>query len=899
MPNNLSKEELAAILEEDAGFRSLLQSLPESDRQRVVQILEDPSLFSHFLGYLLDSKRQHIEQTLTAGKDEARAALKMFEQCRFFEARDLIHKTLDSYTMPEGLPVDDGVVTAASFIVVRVHALFHDLLGSIENTLGNTALAGDHHHKALELARDCGDIDTEAKALYGLGVYFFETGDYEQALEYSQRAIEVLGDGSDRWSILGKALNTLSLIHAELSQWEEAIQYSELAITELENRQDVKMLPVALSNRAVQLTEIRAFEEIWPLLERALQISVDRGELRQVALIRHNLGMNHLNCATDACDVELAITQFQEAKAISCDLSAVGLEALACGGMGYALIMLDDIAGAEGELRRAVELYRSIGAIADCATTLVGLGNTLLYCRKLPEDALPCYLEAIELVEHVRSKLKRETHRIGLAESRTEPYQQAITTLLELGRVDEAFHYLERARSKALLDLLAGQFITDTGDDPFQKATELAKRIDELRHALDEIRKADETGMVVEDGENTRRTAMRCEILQGLEQEERQFAKLCEELQRVSPEQHGLVTIQATNSLTVQANLTSDTALVELYQTDEQLLLFVIRPDQSVKSVMVELTADDAAEMVFAFIVALRDPTTLDSKSHDYIRTVRQPASRLHETFIGVLEEFFDGVKHLVIVPHLFWHYLPFHALYDVKNKQFLIDRFEISYAPSASALVVCRGKQRHSRKSALILCRNDGDLPHVETEGIAVSKVFDRSSLFHGSEATLGQSSCTLPGRGGDGVDFDVIHCACHGYFDPEQPFLSGIAIPPDKDEDRPTLLMDLLRIRLESSLVTLSACDTGLSRISNADELVGLSRGFFGAGAAALLLSLWKVADSSTAYLMENFYWHYVTNRQTKGRALQLAMQAVRAKPEYAHPYYWAPFVVMGEWL
>ena len=95
-----------------------------------------------------------------------------------------------------------------------------------------------------------------------------------------------------------------------------------------------------------------------------------------------------------------------------------------------------------------------------------------------------------------------------------------------------------------------------------------------------------------------------------------------------------------------------------------------------------------------------------------------------------------------------------------------------------------------------------------------------------------------------------------------------------------------------------TMSACESGLSRFSSADELIGLSRGLFYAGAAAVMLSLWQVADESTSYLMENFYWHFVKNRQTKTRALQLAMQAVKARKEYVHPYFWATFVVMGDW-
>jgi len=95
---------------------------------------------------------------------------------------------------------------------------------------------------------------------------------------------------------------------------------------------------------------------------------------------------------------------------------------------------------------------------------------------------------------------------------------------------------------------------------------------------------------------------------------------------------------------------------------------------------------------------------------------------------------------------------------------------------------------------------------------------------------------------------------------------------------------------------MVTVSACDSGLNQFTSADELIGMNRGLFYAGSAAVMLSLWHVADESTCYFMENFYWHFARNRYIKTKSLQLAMQAVKAREEYAHPYYWATFVVMG---
>lgn len=881
-----SREELSG----DAGFQEYLASLSEAERELVGRVFESPELLSNLIALLPPDQQLATRSIIDSFQNVPDRAIALYNQCRFLEARDLLERTVSLYEVPRGLP-NDAIIRAAEFAAQRVKALCYVMLGDVEQTLGNISMAGEYHSKSLQLARQCGDRDAEAKSLHGLGCYYWELGDYEQALEYSRGALDLLGDAPDRWFSAGKALNLLSLIHAELSQWDEALEYGDKSIELAESEEGQRSLATVLCNRAVQLTDLGLLDDVQPLLERALALAIEKGAVRQEALIRRNMGMHNLNMATGEEDLNAAIMCFNDALEISRRIKAVSLEALICSGLGYAFIMQDKGDAAEEQFRRAVELYRSICAIADQAASLVDLGNLLRFRRNSLEEALECYTEAITLTEQVRSKLKRETHRIGLAETRTEPYQQAITILLEMGRIDEAFNFLERARSKALLELLAGKFTVDSGDEAFRKSAELAKRIAELRRALDEIQNADETDTLDENEDTTRRTSMRGELQQGLEEEERQFSRLCEELQRISPERHGLVAVQAAGSAEVQAVLPADTALVELYQTNEQLLLFVIRPDQAVKVITVELTADDAAEMVFAFIVALRDPTTFDTRSHDYLRTVRQPSSQLHEAIFGPIEEILAGVKRLVIVPHLFWHYLPFHALFDGRSKHFLLDRFEISYAPSASALVVCRGKKQFLRDNALILCRNDGDLPHVEAEGSAIGKVFERADIFCGSEAALNNLShqTTQP---------DVIHCACHGYFDTEQPFLSGITIPLDKTEDRPALLMDLLRLRLESSLVTLSACDTGLSRISKADDLVGLSRGIFGAGAASILLSLWRVADSSTAYLMENFYWHYVANRQTKGRALQLAMQAVRAKPEHSHPYYWAPFVVMGEW-
>ena len=133
-----------------------------------------------------------------------------------------------------------------------------------------------------------------------------------------------------------------------------------------------------------------------------------------------------------------------------------------------------------------------------------------------------------------------------------------------------------------------------------------------------------------------------------------------------------------------------------------------------------------------------------------------------------------------------------------------------------------------------------------------------------------------------------DVIHLASHAVFRQDNPLFSAVRLA-----DGWLSLYDLYGMRLRAGLVTLSACETGVGDVLAGDELVGLARGFFQAGAAAVVVSLWAVNDASTARLMRRFYAHLES-----GRAVAAAMRLaqIEQRRELPHPYYWAPFVVIG---
>jgi CHAT domain-containing protein len=175
----------------------------------------------------------------------------------------------------------------------------------------------------------------------------------------------------------------------------------------------------------------------------------------------------------------------------------------------------------------------------------------------------------------------------------------------------------------------------------------------------------------------------------------------------------------------------------------------------------------------------------------------------------------------------------------------------------------------------------DDPAMPFIREEVEAVAKVVPEPKLLWGAEATeqalreYGQKS-------------RLIHIASHGCFRQDSPMFSSIRLA-----DSYISLYDLYRTRLPADLLTLSGCVTGLDFVDEGDELIGLTRGLLYAGARSLVLSLWDVDDRSTSYFMQEFYSE-LANRSRKADALRTAM--LRLREQYRHPYYWAPFKLIG---
>ncbi len=238
---------------------------------------------------------------------------------------------------------------------------------------------------------------------------------------------------------------------------------------------------------------------------------------------------------------------------------------------------------------------------------------------------------------------------------------------------------------------------------------------------------------------------------------------------------------------------------------------------------------------------------------------------------------------HLAVVAHGILHQVPFHALFDGEN--YLLDRFAFRYAPSATVYILSQKRKRQATHRGVVAGLADDFIPAVSEEAHIVAGRLAESGIT--TELLTGDA--VTRARLKTAAEFcDVMHFACHGLFRADNPMFSALKIA-----DGWLTAADIAHFRLNGALVALSACESGRSRVLPGEEVMGLPRAFLGAGAAHVLVSLWLVQDETTAELMGDWYRRLAAGEE-RPAAIRGAQQQL--KDRFPHPYYWAPFVLIG---
>jgi CHAT domain-containing protein len=773
----------------------------------------------------------------------------------------------------------DQYVEAESFQTSareRFIALDHEKqLATINNCLANThvvlhkfASASSLYQQAAQLAEHAGVPVTQAEIEGNIGNFALLRGRYDQALDYlerSRRRYESLG--MPHQSALAE--REIADAYLELNLVPEAAEiYGRVTDTfeTLGLRADEAH---ALASRGRAELLLRNDNEALLSLKRARELYQAEGNKVGEALVGLTQAQLHHTQGHNEIAYRLAV----QAEA---DLTRLG---------GWHQILLArwlraDIARALNYTDEARRLFAS--AVQDSVvkgqpqiTERCHTGLGLVALAKGETDAAERHFRnAVAVTEELRAPLPGEEFRTAFFANKLVPYNELIRICLDAGesRFVEALTIVESARSRTLVDSLGGsQENLIEPQDEFE--ANLLRQMSELREELNYLYKE-----INQPGNVDRRLP---QLQNELRERENKVLEFNRQLHH--RRENTASRLRSFDVEQLQQQLGEGDALVEYTSLGDELLAFVVLRDRihvarnlaSVAQIAERLSAVrfQIDTLRFGASSIRRHLSILTQKINVHLR-------QLHDLLIRPLERILEQ-RRLIVVPHGNLHYLPFHALHN--GDQYLIERCEISVAPSAATFQEClqRGTRRLQR--ALLVGVADEQAPRIVDEIETLKRVFPGAT-------TLLQDAATSEALRRNSAGVDLLHLACHGQFRSDNPLFSALRLA-----DGSFTVRDAYGLKLDNALVTLSACETGANVVAPGDELIGLARGFFSAGARSVLLSLWMVDDETTEQMMVDFY-----EETMRGRSLSASLRAaqLRMLKERAHPFFWSPFVLVGHW-
>jgi CHAT domain-containing protein/Flp pilus assembly protein TadD len=741
-------------------------------------------------------------------------------------------------------------------------------LGLCWDGLGHPIEAIHEFDQALTLTRQIGLKKTEAdahkakgSALLALGKYDAARQEYRlaiQAYEQSglkQQLIEALSDDGSLLALLGDADSAQAEFHRaiDLSRsigHPRGVTVNLIALGDLERR--------GRRYKQASALYLEAFERARKVKDQASMASC----LLQLALVLRDQGR-----------IEEARPKTRQALEIARSTGATPVE-------GQALYTLAELDRGSSHFEQSLSYYAAAEKIAQSTgdpeldwKSEYGRGQALEGLKR-NREALAAYRRAVEIIESVRDRLREERFQAGYIQDKYQVYVALVRLLLKMGKDGEAFLYSEKLRAFSYTNIIR-QALPPSG---FKGEEELRFQIRQLERALDHQKAASPSP-------GSRQAV---ELISGrLRAAEREYQNQIDDLRSTHPQEAAVNGLMVASASQVQARLPAHAALVEYIVGNNSVAVFALT-----RSGVHAATVPVEAASLRTKIELFRDLVT-NSRSEDW----RRPAESLESLLIEPLEKsgWLRGITRLYLVPNSVLYYLPFAALPRpaAGGRHFLIEDYEIAYLPAATALVYPL-RQRDPEDKLLALAPAQSGLRYAQEEVHDIGELYpNRSLILEGRRATE-QAFEQQAGR------FGNIHLAAHGFFDKLDAMFSGIQLAPDGQDDGRLEVYEILRMRLNANLVTLSACETALgsgyfSEFPAGDDFVGLTRAFLSAGSSSVLATLWEVNDRTTSEFMDEFYRAFQQTDDIKAlRKTQIDF--IRSGGRLAEPYYWAPFVLVS---
>ncbi len=733
----------------------------------------------------------------------------------------------------------DALDRARKHRAVSSEIMARMVLGDVENRWGNFEAALDQYKEALALAKTH-RRHTRVRELYQrLGRTALNLHNPSEAKAYYDALLEYERQNADT---VTAALSYLGLgrAYSQFGNYTQAAVYYENARNLLQSEQP-PLLTAALLKLGWNAVNRKAYPEARSYFEQARDV-IDRAGLDTPLRYRLEVALGNLNLEEQR--YRQALDHLREAERI------------------------------ERTFRQPARQWRLLHLMA-----LAHWGNGDY------DAAERAFREAIATTEVIRENLLSRENRAAFVQDKVTVYKDFATFLEAQGRIDEAFHFTERARSRSLGDLL---FTTQQDNAVSTDADQLIEAERRKRAVTAALTRQDRDLTELPTGDVIDQTRAA-----DLAQTYREADSLFQATLNLLPETRmlrAMLNITPLSTEGTRALLDEDEAMI-VYSLREDpgrdnpptAVAYVITPD-TIRFRTLPIRPGDLEEAVLFF----RDQitTSVQNQSDAWQATSR----RLYAWLIAPLLDALPATtRHLHLVPEGALYYLPFAALQDPSGA-FLVERYTLSVTPSAGVLAITRAHNPRLWRSILLVADPKNQLPGSRQEADAIAKLpAIRALELVGERATRDNLIELAEG-------YDIIHIATHGTFVRRAPWFSRLEL-----HDAPLNVADIGRLRLNAYLVTLSACETALSGglssdIPAGDEWVGLNQAFLVAGAPTVMASLWPIDDRISASFMTGFYENLL-NAQGKAHALAKVQRQFITDPATHHPFYWAPFSVIGD--
>lgn len=797
----------------------------------------------------------------------------------------------------------------------RGEALSRTALGGVHSSRGEKQSALDAHSRALPLFRAMGNLQGEAASLNGIGQAYEDLGEKQTALDHYGSALRLYQKIANRdFAALNKYL--IGRVHYSMENIGQAFEFFEQS----------RLLSRAVGDRQIEAYTLMGLGRVYD----------SRGEQAQ-ALAHYNAGLGLYRKIGDRRG-----------------------QARALNSIGYAYYTSGAKRAALAHFEKALPLSRAVEDRRDVALTLYNIARAELDLGNR-RGALTRILESVDIAESLRSKVVGHDLRASYFASVHQFYELHIELLMELhkqspseGLAAAALQASERARARSLLETLAEKKADIRyGVDP--AVLERERTVQELLDAKAEYRmrllNGEHTAEQVEEVSREIReleVAYR-DVQARIKEQSPRYAALTQ------PQSSGLEEIQ-------KALGGENTILLEYaLGRDRSYLWAVTSTTLDSYELPAGRALEEGARALYEALTA-RQPKPGETQAQHRERVTaadaqyRRQAAALSDVLLGPVADRL-GDKRLLVVSDGTLQYIPFEALpapaphgRDAERPEDarpLVLAHEVVSLPSASVLVAIRRGQAQAAplppKTVAVLADPvfDSDDPRVQTQDAPVTDVnanalddgLDDVSLrralrdfggglsiprlpFSRREAEA-IKAVTPDGKVTVSADFDasratalgadlgrhrIVHFATHGVLDAEHPELSGVVLSlvdrRGARQDGFLRLQDIYNLDLPVELVVLSACQSALGKNVKGEGLIALTRGFMHAGSKSVVASLWKVDDEATAELMKHFYSAMLEEGLPPPVALQAAKVALWKQERWRPPYFWAAFVLQGEY-